>query len=159
MPFCPLHQERAQCSSLYHDVCSDAARVASSSVSKDDGGPNTSNVCINGRTQEVVSHCVCSRLKHAPRSVCPQHAYTYPHRRPQTLGRKPWLFTLPTTALACPPPPYRDATRHHTELLVDGLRRALASLHTLDMPNCACESHFPQSRRWTGPSTPFLLAD
>ena len=97
LPFCPLHQECAQCSSFYHDVCSDTARVASSSVSKDDGGPNMSNVCINGRTQEGVPHCVSSRPKHGPHPVCPQHAHTHAHRLPQALVSKPWrVMTRPS---------------------------------------------------------------
>ena len=63
--FHPNHRVRARCRRLYHDVCSDVARVASSSVWKDDGGPNTSIVCINSRTHRTA--CVLApNTAHTP---------------------------------------------------------------------------------------------
>ena len=60
----------------------------------------------------------------------------------------------PTATLARSTPPYCEATRHHTAFMVNGVRHAFASLHTMDMPNWAHEAHLPRSCRWTKLSTP-----
>ena len=137
--FRPHHRVRARRGRLYHDVCSDAARVASSSVSKDDGGPSTSSVCINGRTHRIA--CVLApNTVHAPSAHSTHTLIPIACHRPWDASHGP----LSHQRLHLPaPPPYRDATRHHTELLVNGLRSALASLHTFDMLNCAREARFP----------------
>ena len=107
--FRPHHRVHARCGRLYHDVCSDAARVASSSVSKGDGGPNMSNIRINGRTHRIA--CVLApNMVHAPSAPST-------HTPIPIAGHRPWdasYGSLRHQRLHLPVPLHHTAMRHGT---------------------------------------------
>ena len=106
--FRPHHRVRARCGRLYHDVCSDAARVASSLVSKDDGGPSMSNMCINGRTHRIALS--------PPNTVHAPSAHST-HTPIPIAGHRPWDAShgsLRLQRLHLPVPLHHTAMRHGT---------------------------------------------